>query len=200
MTNKFTPKHESMPIENIVPGYWYSFSINPIDEYQYWRSLAVDRREEMFRNYWKNFFLHQNNSYHTRLFPELSPLGRLHFHGLISFETKEHIKRFYMNDIYTLKLKCTFEIDEIEDLEIWMQYITKQQDHFDWAVDNNTAKSKLEKNVPVRITGKKQSQVIDIRDDQGLSKDNFYQDSDYDSDEISEESDLSYSEEISTFT
>lgn len=59
------------------------------------------------------------------IYPELSPTGRLHYHGYI--EIKDIVK-FYYHDLYLLN-EISYEIDTIdpETQKTYIEYITKQQ-------------------------------------------------------------------------
>lgn len=57
------------------------------------------------------------------LYPELSPTGRLHFHGYIIIK---NIFNFFYHDLYLLN-KISYEIDTLnDDNNIYNQYIKKQ--------------------------------------------------------------------------
>lgn len=61
-----------------------------------------------------------------RLYPEYSQTGRLHYHGIVRFNTII-AKNYWYEMIY--KLDCNFKFDTIADPETWDTYITKQYEH-----------------------------------------------------------------------
>lgn len=61
-----------------------------------------------------------------RLYPEYSKKGRLHLHGIITFKTGNAIMDFYAS-VMEQTYKSMMEIDTIEDIQTWSEYITKQE-------------------------------------------------------------------------
>lgn len=59
------------------------------------------------------------------LYPEYSPIGRLHYHGYITIMDKYG---FYSNDIHMIKKYGSFELDSIAHPDKWMTYCTKNKD------------------------------------------------------------------------
>lgn len=56
------------------------------------------------------------------LFPELSPTGRLHFHGIL---VVVDIFNFYWHDLYLLD-SVMYEVDTISERDKWLNYCQKQ--------------------------------------------------------------------------
>lgn len=65
------------------------------------------------------------NSPKYALFPELSRTGRLHWHGVIRFNTELEIGIFYFRALPLLLKVANIEIDEVNDLELWKDYMMK---------------------------------------------------------------------------
>lgn len=64
------------------------------------------------------------------VYPELSPTGRLHYHGYIEIH---NVLKFYYHDTHILN-QISYEIDTIsedpEGIYKYEQYVLKQQQHF----------------------------------------------------------------------
>lgn len=115
-------------MEDCVPNQAYTFTISPNDDYQY---FDKEDRLHKFISYWRRYFctkMYSNIA--VLLHIELSPAGRLHAHGRISFNNMRTITLFYLNNINMLLDRAQVEIDTIEDEEKWDNYCTKQADYF----------------------------------------------------------------------
>lgn len=114
---------------NIVPKYedilsfqkeQFAITIAPNDLFQCWNK---PERIYDFKCIMQKLLLKISDSAHMVLYGELSPLGRLHVHGLISF--KDPLK-FYLNYIHTMCEDNTIVIKRITEMEKWEIYIKKQ--------------------------------------------------------------------------
>lgn len=113
----------SLPrIEDMVIGTQYSFSINAnyptgsiINNCNYYRRKLIPSIHWLDINY--------------VLYGDLSPKGKIHYHGLIQFKTKESIFHFYreINKIQDIAV----EVDTIEDRQKWINYIKKTKKYRD---------------------------------------------------------------------
>lgn len=110
-------KQKTLPLEDLEPNTYYSFSINP----EMWKDTIIEQERENKRLL-KVF--RQNGEY--VLFPELSPQGKLHYHGLVMFDGYVNIMNVYLG---LRRLKCALEIDVVNDSDKWIEYITKQMDY-----------------------------------------------------------------------
>lgn len=119
-------------IEDVIINTKYSFTVSPCDDYQYFNE---DDREDKFRKMFKMYFK-KWKSINVYLYPELSPRGRLHFHGTLLFKTEKSIKTFYLFYISDILRKAQIEIDTIGDEEKWRLYCVKQSKYFTWTLDN----------------------------------------------------------------
>lgn len=115
-----------LKIEDVKENVDYAMTIAPSDDHQYWNE---EDRIEKFERYYKLYMI-------SRLLPntfsfnmEISPTGRLHFHGSIRFKNQKSILKFYLNDIRFLTLHNQIELDTITDNKVWSDYCHKQEIH-----------------------------------------------------------------------
>lgn len=114
-------------IEDIEIGKKYTITIAPDDSHQYFEVPKRDGRLLKFIS-WARIYIYKaflNNEY--ELFTEVSPRGRLHFHGTIKFKSNEHLLDFYIYTIPHLLKSNQIEIDTIKDPKVWDEYKRKQQ-------------------------------------------------------------------------
>lgn len=116
----FKDKHKALPLEAVKPGVNYAFTINPSDKYQLFNSFT--RLSEIMKE--SHHYLGQLKRY--VLYPELSPKGRFHLHGWIWFNTDKEIIEFYLDYLPQLQRKCSYEMDELNDVSVWTKYCLKQ--------------------------------------------------------------------------
>lgn len=130
MTNKYgSLKLNILSPELIETKRPYSFNLNPSDEHQYFSKESNRIRDvgRYFSTYLVTLF-----TAHCEVYMEISRTGRLHFHGIITFNTTNDIRQFYIEAIHNLLKQCTIEIDTIKDMDIWRTYITKCQSLIKW--------------------------------------------------------------------
>lgn len=72
------------------------------------------------------------------LYPELSPSGRLHYHGTVTFKTYDQILTWYLKG---KNPEINIMITTIREKEVWTKYITKQQ--LFWHKIKKTIRKKL---------------------------------------------------------
>jgi hypothetical protein len=121
-----------LSIEDVKLDTKYTFTVSPCDDHQYFNE---DDREEKFRKLFKMYFKKWINI-NVFLYPELSPRGRLHFHGTIMFKTEKSIKKFFLFYVSDILRKSQIEIDTIGDADTWRIYCSKQAKYFGWVLDN----------------------------------------------------------------
>lgn len=117
------PKNTLISFEDLKEGKQYAFSYNPKDCYQSFNVIVTDRIREFYRHA-DTYFKYKNFS-NKKLYVELSPKGRLHYHGIIEVEK---VIEFFLYEIPSL-LRCgTVCIKEFDDkgFEGWMKYCNKQ--------------------------------------------------------------------------
>lgn len=99
-------------------------------------AITLNSREAFpFLNPWQEHYFHLidkhlcKHGYQFNLYPELSPTGRLHYHGTIIFTTYAQILKLYTSDL-AFVTKCSdlnVKIKPIENDESWSIYMMKQQ-------------------------------------------------------------------------
>lgn len=115
--------------EDIVLNKNYAFTINPEHQCDT-LSISVteinlyiqNRISAHYRYVKKQLFNLKGSAY--KLYLEISPLGRIHWHGYIQIGS---IKTWLERDILILKQIGSFCIKEITDEKVWLEYCTKQQ-------------------------------------------------------------------------
>ncbi len=105
-----------LPMEFIELNRWYTFTLNmktPIE------CLGVS-----IKRYVKKItkLLHPCCEY--VLYPELSCVGQLHYHGTIRFKNTSKVFLFYRS-LYGIT-DLAIELDTIDDPDVWTRYCTKQ--------------------------------------------------------------------------
>lgn len=122
-TSACSKRYSCPPPEKIVVGTSYAFSWNleqqPTD-------TRNGRTHIYLRDYY-NLVIRRLNQLHycnICLYPEISSMGRFHFHGIIEITDIVH---FYLCDMPLLKHDSSFEIDTIDNYENWMspKYVFK---------------------------------------------------------------------------
>lgn len=118
-------KFKFLKYECVTNNDTYTISLNPEDSYQFWNS---DDRMEVFTlhhaAYLKKLTLvNRTNVFTTDIYLEISPTGRLHYHGTIKILNK---KLFYLHTLHKLQSYYVYEIDTIADSDTWFAYCTKQ--------------------------------------------------------------------------
>ena len=115
-----------LPIEKVIPNVVYTLTLSINHRICPNLKLLVNRyRRRLIKTF------HPYCTY--EVFPELSTIGRLHYHGVIKFDSISSIFMFYRN-IYTIK-DIHIEIDTIEDKDIWMKYVHKQSKYKSQYID-----------------------------------------------------------------
>lgn len=103
----------------------YTFTLNPNDARQH---FDKEDRQELVIHDMARWMANRSTYLDIMVYLEVSLLGRLHWHGVISFEDNEAIRRFYVNDVHALINSNIIEIDTMEDEEYWLEtYCTKQE-------------------------------------------------------------------------
>lgn len=129
----FKPKHTIPPPEKLTPDTWLAFTLNPCDAFQF-SSLRKERyfkHVEMFIPWVKDVC----DRCEFWLYPELSGLGRIHYHGYLRIPKKD-LLYFYLYTVVKLTDLCTVVIKDLTDEVIselyasWEDYASKQQHLF----------------------------------------------------------------------
>lgn len=137
-------RHKGVKIEELVTGQTYAISINPK-----FQPTALNKHRIYFwyRAFYDSLVKHKN-SVELKLYLESSPTARLHFHGTIRI--KEIIG--YLGFLSALAEDTSYEIDTIEDEQVWIEYTQKQYDIWEPYFEGNII------GYPIKIT--KDSQYI----------------------------------------
>lgn len=107
------PKMEDCPINKDL-----SITINSAEAFPYLQS-------------WLNHYMYMLKAYVSPyidivdLYPELSPSGRLHYHGRVRFNNYEQVVSWYFTHHKINGLNIS--LDTISDSKIWTKYILKQK-------------------------------------------------------------------------
>lgn len=138
-----------LPLESIQIDAKYTFNLNMSDEFE-----TLLQNVEQYKYFLKKYI----SPYCTfELFPELSPLGRLHYHGYITFYDSLKLVDFYFS-IRTFMSYCAMKIGHLNDDKIWDDYIFKQQSHMQYAFEIQQLPYKLDNKVV------KSAKAVHVRD------------------------------------
>lgn len=107
--------------EMIKEGTQYALTISPSDKRQYFD--CVDRIDKL-TSHIEGLLLEVPNV-DFDMWMEVSRTGRLHFHGVICFKTKESIKHFYVIKINEWLSLHNLEMTTITDPKGWDEYCQK---------------------------------------------------------------------------
>lgn len=121
--------YESLKYEDIVLSKPYAITLSPADQKEDYK----DRRT-VFIRMTKNLMI-TLGSLHYKLHFEWSPLGIMHWHGIIQIYCKE---TWFKDDLPKLKGFGHFCIKEIKSLDDWVKYCSKQNldtiEHINWKI------------------------------------------------------------------
>lgn len=137
---EITRTHKDVKHPMLKRGVVYAITINPDDKHQYYKVpdplvQVWKERLEAFQKSWKTTFYKMFDMYETtyNMRIEISePLDgsdavpRLHFHGIIRFDTDNAIMEFLLVNLRALKTMSRVKIKPIDDIEIWYNYCMKQ--------------------------------------------------------------------------
>lgn len=143
------------------PNTKYSITINPSDKFQYAgredRLMKVRAVLESQMIFIKSDYLFYIELSEPRHFNQDKIGSRVHFHGTISFPTKQATVDFLVSGLYRLSRFADIDIDTIEDQTYWDAYCTKQQHLFEGMSEFKPISNKYNINKP---TVKKQDPCI----------------------------------------
>lgn len=109
----------------------YAITINPCDDYQFFKEETGDSRITKSNNH-ITYLIRNNPNYIFDLHLEVSRKGRIHYHGTLSFTHTNHIRNFYLEFIPKLLLSHHIEIDTISDPKKWEDYCKKSKILFNY--------------------------------------------------------------------
>lgn len=117
-------KFQCLSPEDVKEDVLYSFSYNPEEQplFEKFYKMKLNNLSD-WSNHMKDILttLHFCN---ISVFQELSRKGRFHFHGYIKINK---ILEFYIHDLAKLRHYGTYEIDKINNEDVWETYIHKQE-------------------------------------------------------------------------
>lgn len=135
LTEKKSFGNSSLKLEEYEVGTHYAITINPPDKRLYLKS-----HHQLDYGLGKEINAHLEwvslcEGVQFQLYPELSPTGRLHYHGTILMK---NIMIFMTHDIKIIDNHCQYCIKHIDDTDEWIQYITKQAPLMEVVIENHT--------------------------------------------------------------
>lgn len=153
--SSFKAPHSGPKAETIILNNRYAISINPNEEWtptshpMTWVKKTVAKLQDAL------------SGCTLELYPEFSPTGRMHYHGVI--DIKDHVE--YFRFLNLLKLNSTYNIKELfisnsettdketrkEALDKWLAYCTKQAHIFMPLFKNSILSYPISVNPAVRL-------------------------------------------------
>lgn len=117
-------KYKLPSMEDMEPYVKYAFTFNPCDQYQHFASYT-DRFTKCMSSC-REIFTQYIPAVRVVLYPEISKMGRFHFHGTIEICD---VLKFYLEGVHDLSVLGTFEIDTIDpkSYDVWDKYCNKQR-------------------------------------------------------------------------
>lgn len=115
--------HSALKLETIKLNTWYTLNLNPVDP-----PIGCDINDDKFNMFYGHTYKFFQSLKYSKiiLYIELSPTGRIHFHGTVC--PLRSVIGFTLHDIPIFEKFGTYKIDTISDESIWKTYITKQVD------------------------------------------------------------------------
>lgn len=101
---------------------YYTFNLNPSDDFQFTRHAVPSVRLKSFDTSITTMLNQYSNAIYIKANYEISPLGRLHLHGVCRIVDP---LLFYFSVAHKLILWSTCEIDTIENMATWEGYCSK---------------------------------------------------------------------------
>lgn len=108
--------------EKLEPDVCYTFNVN-FDMDKLWGISDTSTFKKVYLAQRKTMSL-LFSPYDIKLYPEMSSVGRLHWHGRIKFRSYKDIGMFYSNLRIVLN-HMSVELDTIDDDAGWINYTTK---------------------------------------------------------------------------
>lgn len=115
-----TGAYKCLSPEDVDVTQWYTFSVNPCDDFQYFDSENSIQRYTNFHKKAITYLLQSvAPAADYELFIEVSKGTRLHMHGIIKIKD---VFVFYVDSLVRLRRYGTYEIDTIQDKSKWEEY------------------------------------------------------------------------------
>lgn len=118
--------HTLVPMEDCVDGLMYAISLNLIQQHDVicpqTKVLLIKDRPSAHRKHTQKI-LRLTSSFMWKLKMEVSPTGRLHWHGYIIVSD---VRKFYIYDVPVLMRHMSICMKRITDQQKWELYCQKQ--------------------------------------------------------------------------
>jgi len=116
--------HDDQNPPDANPEGYIAITLNPPDGSQFWNEVnRIDKFKEYHTGKLCKLAIHAKT---VRLIGEVSPTGRLHMHGWINFKDYKKKLGFYIDYLHYLQDNYMYEIDTINNIDIWKKYCCKQ--------------------------------------------------------------------------
>lgn len=130
-----------------------TFTIAPQDSWQYFNSptrlkqvtnhLICLLKDTLGDTY--DYYLDTEVSYPTQ--SQESQYGRIHYHGIITFN-KGQKAQFFIEHLGKLNKNCRVEVDTINDMQKWLEYIGKNEEEMKYYCNQNKVPYRITKHLP----------------------------------------------------
>lgn len=127
---EYHTKHKGIKMELYKLNEYYAITISPVDERIHLRKVPNEiKMYEYYQAQYRDIEIvlsHKLFGCKIELYPELSPTGRLHFHGIVRITD---IFKFMYHDLHRISELGCYEVDTIEGddgMAKWLLYCTKQ--------------------------------------------------------------------------
>ena len=114
------PMNTLLKFEEVTEGVEYALSLNPSEQHY----KKPDRAIHVISDLLKLF--RPDKSCGGYVYVEISPHGRIHFHGHIHILNRWE---FYLNLVPKIEDRYTINITRVTDEKVWDEYIQKQQNY-----------------------------------------------------------------------
>jgi len=103
----------------------YAFTINPCDEYQFWKESGSERIKKSVDHMKRLITSYPNIN--MNMYIDFSKTGRIHWHGFLLFRHIDNIKYWYEEVVHKISFTHNLDMDTIKDRNVWFLYCTKVQ-------------------------------------------------------------------------
>ncbi len=103
---------------------WYSFTINA--QSQFWKHNGLQRVKKLQTHY-KEILSNISDYCEFNLTPEMSKVGRWHYHGTIRWTDEYLLFMWLLVGVNKLTNTSVFEIDTINNMDHWNKYCSKDK-------------------------------------------------------------------------
>lgn len=143
--NVFKKRNELIPFEEFEVGKYYAITLNPCDKYQH--VTSGNRIGTALQELFTKIIVHLDLYY--ELWMEVSPKGRIHYHGYCKAEKENKKILFYICGLPRLLTVSTVVLKELSDDFSWKRYVTKQWQLHQYIHQMHYTKMPLRRPVPL---------------------------------------------------